>query len=238
MKKIILLAILSISIQVNAQWFNKTIKGNGNVITKTIKTDDYESVIVSGFFDVFLVAGTEGNISIKAEDNLMKYIIVESNNGRLKIKLEKNINLKTKKGIYITVPFADLEEVILNGSGDIISKNTIKTDDFTTKLSGSGDINLDIDADKVTSKISGSGDITITGNSAELNTSITGSGDFVSKALKTNNVKVIVTGSGDATVYADAKIDAKVIGSGDIVFYGNPAYETTKIIGSGDITAR
>ena len=237
-KTILILSLLIISNTINAQWFNKTIRGDGNVITKTIETDDYQEIAVLGFFDVFLISGQEGNISIKAESNLMDYIIITSKNNQLKIKLKKNISIKTKKGVFITVPFKDLEKISLHGSGDIVSKNYINTNIFETILSGSGDIKLDINADKIMSKITGSGDITIQGKTDELTTNIIGSGDFVSKELKAKTVKVLVTGSGDATVYADNKLEAKVIGSGDIVFYGNPLFEKTTTIGSGDIISK
>jgi hypothetical protein len=50
------------------------------------------------------------------------------------------------KAIMVTVPFENISDVTLAGSGSIIGKSTIKVDRFNTKLSGSGDIVLTIDA--------------------------------------------------------------------------------------------
>ncbi len=223
----------------NAQWFfNKTIKGNGNVITETRKTNDYKGVQLSGFFDVTLVEGKEGNITVKAEENLMDYIIVDVVNDVLKITLKKGITLKTKKGIFITVPIEQISKIVLNGSGDITSNTIIDTNTLAISLSGSGDIVLDINANSISSKIAGSGDINIEGKTNSLDTTIVGSGDFVSKRLQANNVTVVVTGSGDASVFANTKIEAKVVGSGDIIVYGNPENEITRVTGSGDISIR
>ena len=65
-----------ISLSCSAQW-GKTIKGNGNNVTIERNTGDYDGVAVSGWFDVDLVAGSEGEITLKGEENLLEYIITE-----------------------------------------------------------------------------------------------------------------------------------------------------------------
>lgn len=235
--------ILSIALAVlltscaQSQW-SKRINGNGNVITKTVHVGNYDEITVAGFFDVNLVSGKEGKLEIKIEDNLLPYLITEVVDGKLKIKVKKGINLSTKKGIFITVPFEDISAIKLAGSGDIVGEDTIKTDDFYTSVSGSGDITLKVNADTITSKITGSGDVTLIGNADNLKTSITGSGDFHGFKLKTQTVNAKVTGSGDVSVYASQKINARVTGSGDIDFMGNPEIQDTKVIGSGDINSK
>jgi hypothetical protein len=238
-KTILVLGILLVTFNSNAQWFsNKTIKGNGNVVTKTRTTNDYDTINVSGFFDVTIIKGNEGKIKIKAESNLLDYIITEVYGDVLIIKLKEEINLKTKKGVYITVPINDLKKLSLNGSGDIISNETILVKNIDVNLSGSGDINLVLTAKKISSKITGSGNINLSGKADFIKVKIVGSGDFSSKKLKSKRVEVNIIGSGDATVFASDEIEAKVAGSGDIIFYGNPKNEYTKIIGSGDIEGR
>ena len=62
----------------SAQWSsNNKIKGNGNAISETRTTADYDAVKVAGSFDVDLVAGKEGKIIIKGEENLVAAIKVE-----------------------------------------------------------------------------------------------------------------------------------------------------------------
>jgi hypothetical protein len=48
-------------------------------------------------------------------------------------------------------------------------------------------------------------------------------------------VKVRISGSGNASVWANESIEAKISGSGDIDYRGNPNKEITKISGSGSI---
>ncbi len=237
-KAIILLAVLVLSTScVQSQWFSKT-KGNGNVVNKTRNVGDYDQISVAGFFDVNLVYGTEGKLTIKIEDNLLEHLITEVVNGKLKIKWEKGINVHSRKGVYITVPFKDLDAVTMTGSGDIIGEDIINATNFYISVSGSGDITLKVKADEVISKITGSGDITLTGSAKTLETSVTGSGDYHGFGLSADSVTAKVTGSGDVSVVANKDLNARVTGSGDIEYKGNPEKQDTKVSGSGDITSK
>jgi hypothetical protein len=232
-----IVAIVLLTSCAQSQWFNR-IKGDGNLISKTRNVGEYDKISVAGSFDVKLVSGKEGKLDIKIEENLLEYLITEVDNGKLRIKWKKGINISTRKGILITVPFRNIDAVTLTGSGDIFTTDTIKSDDFYTSVSGSGDVKLVIDADKITSKITGSGDITISGTTDYLSTRVTGSGDFHGFSLKAKETEAKVTGSGDITVTTTEKISARVTGSGDIDYKGNPEFQDTKVTGSGDITGR
>ncbi len=239
MKKLaILILVISLTTSINAQWGGKKIKGNGNITTEERKTQDYDEISVAGFFDVELISGAEGNISVEAEENLIDYIVTEVKGDRLVIKTKNGYSLKTSmnKSILITVPFKDIDKVSLSGSGDVITKDKISSSNFSTNLSGSGDVNLDIDANSVTANVSGSGDIRLYGNASSFHCNVTGSGDIHAYELKAEDVDASVTGSGDVRVYCDGILKANIVGSGDVKYQGNPTKEISKVVGSGDVS--
>ena len=239
MKKLGVLAIVGLlSLSGNAQW-GKTIKGNGNTVTIQRSTGEYDGVSLSGWFDVDLVSGNEGEITLKGEENLLEYIITEVKDGKLVIKTEKGINLKTSgwnSEIRITVPIESINSVSMAGSGDIVGKTKIKTDNFSTAMSGSGDITLDLDTTSISASMSGSGDITLSGSTVDFEATISGSGDIEAYDLDAENVNATVSGSADIQVTATKSIKARVSGSGDISYKGNPEKVDTKTSGSGDIS--
>lgn len=239
MKKLsLLLCIGIISLSCSAQW-GKTVKGNGNNVTIERNTGDYDGVSVSGWFDVDLVDGSEGTVTLEGEENLLEYIITEVKNGKLVIKTEKGVNLKTsnwKSGIRITVPVESINSVSMSGSGDIVGKTKIKSGDFSTAMSGSGDITLDIETNSLTASMSGSGDITLSGTTTDFEATISGSGDINAFDLEADYVNATVSGSADIQVTANKSIKARVSGSGDISYRGNPEKIDTKTSGSGDIS--
>ncbi len=239
MKKLgVLVGLSLLSLSCSAQW-GKTIKGNGNIVTIERNTGDYDGVALSGWFDVDLVEGNEGEITLKGEENLLEYIITEVKDGKLVIKTEKGINLKTSgwnSEIRITVPVESINSVSMAGSGDIVGKTKIKTDNFSTAMSGSGDITLDLDTDSISASMSGSGDIKLSGTTRDFDATISGSGDIEAYDLEADNVSATISGSADIQVTANKSIKARVSGSGDISYRGNPEKVDTKTSGSGDIS--
>lgn len=240
MKKLVLVSFaLMLAVNVQAQfWGNNKIKGNGEMTSITRKTSDYDGIKCAGSFNFILVAGTEGNIKIEGESNLLEHIITDVKNNNLIIKVDNNVSLQSSrnKTITVTIPFKDISEVSLAGSGDLWSESTIKSDDFKVSLAGSGDVKLTIDAQNTTAKVAGSGDLTLTGNTIDLEADVAGSGDFHGFDLNANNTTVSVAGSGDASVVCNENLVARVAGSGGIRYKGNPLKEDTKVAGSGSIS--
>ncbi|MEP2935700.1 MAG: head GIN domain-containing protein [Gilvibacter sp.] len=236
MKATILVICVLFSTNATAQWGkNKKIKGNGNVTTDTRSTSDYDGVSVVGPMDVFLVKGSEGNISIEADSNFMEYLEVETDGDMLVVRVKKGYNLNSKNPIKITVPFNSIDEVKLVGSGDVMTKDTINTDSFEASLVGSGDVVLDVVANETIIRLTGSGDMDLSGSAGELEMKLSGSGDIDGDDFKATNAEVYVSGSGDINVNVSGNLKARVNGSGDIHYSGNPTVDK-KVSGSGDIS--
>jgi len=222
---------------VNAQW-GKRVKGNGNMTTQERATGDYDGVAVGGFFDVDIVSGTEGKVTVRAEENLQEYIITEVKNGTLHIKIENGVNLKPsdwKDGIHVTVPVEAIESLSLAGSGDVNSEITLRATKFSANVSGSGDLKFRVDADEVDASIAGSGDMKISGNAGMFEVHIAGSGDIDAYDLDARSVDASISGSADLHVTASEFLKARVSGSGDIRYRGNPKIDS-KVSGSGEIS--
>jgi len=230
-----ILAFLIISANLNAQMFTKKIKGNGTIITKTRMVSDYDKIAVAGSFDVKLLKGIEGVISVKADENLMEYIVTEVENGDLKIHIKKGFNIKTNKTILVTVPFTDINAISLAGSGDVTSEDVINASELRLKLAGSGNLNLNISSKNLTSSIAGSGNINLKGNSNIFECNIAGSGNINGYELKALIATAKIAGSGNVKINAVNEIHAKSVGSGNIYYSGSPSIEKISSVGSGSI---
>ena len=240
---VIILALLACVTSINAQWWggDKKIKGNGKNITEKRSVSSYDYVEVSGSMNVQLVQGPEGKLVVEAEENLLKYIITEVNDNGLHIKMKKGFYIQpslSNKAFKITVPFKEIENVSLQGSGKIYADDIIKADSFSVKLSGSGKIDLELETQKTYASIVESGDVKLKGHTNEIDSKMMGSGDLHASGFKAKEAFATITGSGDISLYVEEFIKARVTGSGDIRYLGNPEREDKKVIGSGDITIR
>lgn len=200
---------------------------------ETRKVGDFTKLNVRGAFDVKLVSG--GDIVIKTKKpEILKELKTEVENGKLSIFLENN-NRYTNVEISIEVPVKSLDEVVLTGSGSIDSDVTIRSGSFKTEMNGSGDIKLTVNADNVKASVRGSGDVRLKGKTQNFVAEVTGSGDLQAYGLESADTDITVNGSGDANVYASENLKARISGSGDISFRGNPKKEDSKVSGSGSI---
>jgi len=238
-KKILLTSlILTLTFAVNAQgWFgnSKKIKGNGNVVTVTRNTSNYDGVSAGGSFDVILIKGKEGKITIEGEENIIPYIETEVSRGLLKIQYKKNTNINTTKRLTVTVTYERVESVALGGSGKIFCNSLITGNDFKVSLGGSGDITLKVDSDSIKASVGGSGNINLEGKTNELTCSIAGSGNVKAYNLQTEELTVSIAGSGNVKATVKNKIKASLVGSGDVYYKGNPKNIKSKSVGSGDV---
>ncbi|MDX6189070.1 head GIN domain-containing protein [Flavobacterium sp. Fl-318] len=224
-----------LSLTANAQSSNK-VTGNGKISTETRNTSDYDGIKVSGSFDVDLVSGKEGNITLKGEENLLPLVQVEVSENTLKISMKKNTNIRSRQKIQITIPFEKISQVTLSGSGDIQTKNNIKNDKFSAKLSGSGNFNLGIDSNDLDLNLSGSGNVRLKGTANNFTTKLSGSGDIDAADLKSKNADINISGSGNGRVNCNETLTARVSGSGNIKYEGNPEKRDVKVSGSGNIS--
>lgn len=230
-----ILALFIIGTNLNAQVFTEKIKGNGTVVTENRSISDYEKISVAGSFDVKMIKGKEGAISIIADENLMKYIETEVENGHLKIQQKKGYQLKSTKTIVIIVSFETIDAISLAGSGNVSSVDVLTATDLNLNLAGSGGFNLPVSTKNLTSHIAGSGNIKLSGNADVLRCEIAGSGNLDGYDLKATASHINIAGSGNVKIHAVSEIHAKIVGSGDVLYTGNPAIEKLKSIGSGSI---
>ena len=230
------ITVLTLLMGITTTLHAQRVKGNGKLIEKTRQVGDFDALGVSGSFDVFLVKGQEGKVIVNVEQNLEPYLITEVQNGTLKVKWKKGTNVRTTKSTKVTVHFEDLSGVALAGSGDIVSRDPIATDELDIAVAGSGDIRLELDAMESTAAVSGSGDIELSGTSKNFDAAVAGSGDIKAYELKSEKADLKISGSGTIHAQVSNELIARISGSGNIKYKGNPRIEDVKVSGSGNVS--
>ena len=198
----------------------------------------FNAVSVAGSYDVYITQGSTESVKVDAPSDIIDRIVTEVQGGVLKIytKDGTNWNWSGKKKMIVYVSIKNVNAVSLAGSGDVNFKDGLKAPSLKIKLTGSGDISGKVDVKTLESSIGGSGDITLSGRAENSSVSVVGSGDFTGQNLATTNTQVKVAGSGDAKVNAAEKIDASVVGSGDVHYTGAAKSVSSSKAGSGSVS--
>ncbi|MEO6453791.1 MAG: head GIN domain-containing protein [Ginsengibacter sp.] len=238
MKKIFIALFAFTCINAYAQpW--QTIKGNGVMKKESRTVNDYTSLASHGSINVEIAYGNSNTIEIEADENLLPYINTTVEDGRLSIKTEKNVNLKSKLKLVVHVTMNKINSLQLSGSGNINGEGAFSNTGKTSiGVSGSGNIKLNFNSFKeLELAIAGSGNMDLKSNAAATNISaaISGSGNIDCSDVSTNDVDAKISGSGNVKVFASHTIDAKISGSGNVFYKGNAPDISSKIMGSGKV---
>jgi hypothetical protein len=158
----------------------RSVRGNGNVISENRNEASFNGVKTAGSFDLYVTQGETTSIRIEAEENLLKYITTEVEDGVLKVRVRRGVNLRPRKDMKVFVTAPNFKQLGIAGSGNIIAESDIKSsDNMEFSIAGSGDVRVStIDAPKITVRISGSGSATIAGSTRDAEFRIAGSGDI------------------------------------------------------------
>ena len=190
--------------------------------------------------NVHLKQGNTQSVEVKGNGETLNRLITDVNDRKLVIKFPSDTWFKKWNpgpvDIYVTIP--QIDALTISGSGSIVSKEKINSRILSLTLSGSGDINLaDLSAEKVSVMLSGSGNVHLSGSSetaAEFKATISGSGNVKAVDFPADDVNVKIGGSGNCWVNSVKNLVAKLAGSGNVIYRGNPLVDSS-ILGSGNV---
>lgn len=217
MKKIALLLVLAISLISVSSCNKRVLKGEGPIVTETRSLADFDEIHCNGSIDLEVIASSRDEVTISGYHNLVPAYRTDVSSGKLYLEYDNDfINVK-HDNLKITVYTTGFNKLKLSGSGDVAIRSGINTDDMDLRIDGSGNIRLTHNTFKT------------------LITKINGSGNIYARDADADEVYATVSGSGDISVTALDLLDARITGSGDIDYWGNPSSVTVDISGSGRV---
>jgi hypothetical protein len=178
----------------------------GESITVYITITSLEALTVGGSGDVI----GEGKFTTR------DLHLGVSGSGSMEIEIEASGNL----------------EANVSGSGELNVRGSSKS--THGQVSGSGRANLTLNmTGEADFSISGSGKIEASGKASELEASISGSGKVLASNLEVVSADIHISGSGGVETNVKEAIDARISGSGNVRYKGNPSKVNVDSSGSG-----
>ncbi|MGE9310727.1 head GIN domain-containing protein [Niabella sp. CJ426] len=232
MKQLLSLVIIALIILATGC---KKVFPDGPAVEESRTVGDFTRIEAAFSGNVEFVQHASKSVTVKAADNLQSYIITEIKGNTLVLKTKPNVDIRGGRvTIYVSNPA--ITGATISGSGNISFNTDLNTTSLDLRVSGSGNIYAPkLTATNLEAEITGSGDITIDGGAiATQDIRITGNGDYHTQQMRSEQAKVKVSGSGEAKLWADNKLDVQISGSGDVWYSGNPSINTS-ISGSGKV---
>ena len=214
---------------------NKVI-GKGPIVTESRTTAGFTAIRFDLPGELQLIPSEDYEIIIEAQRNIIDVIDTYIGDGELKVRVPHNTNLSSHEEIRVIVKAPSVNSLNLNGSGNVNALQTFSGVKTKLKISGSGRMTINrIETEELETVISGSGNIEVLGGATdELKVTISGSGHVnmlnATSRLATTNT----SGSGSIKVFVTDELDAKISGSGDVFYKGDPVTNVV-ISGSGRV---
>lgn len=211
------------------------VTGNGHIITQQKNVGSFNSVEVSGAVKVHILQNAIRLVKLETDENLMQYLDIYTSGNTLVIRTKNGFNLDPTKEIIAYIAAPVFKDIDVSGACDIIGDGPITGNDaLSMHVSGSGNINMEVNLPKLTTEISGSGSVNLKGQAIDFEAHVSGSGDVKCFDLVTDNTKLDLSGSSDAEITANKKLNVEASGSSSIQYKGNPALNQSTS-GSGGI---
>ena len=157
MKKILLIAVLLgamlsvtvyfVCIAAPSVLFGKGLKGSGNIVTRTIEAPAFDRIDAARAVKVVITDKTSGKITIAADDNVMDYVVVEANGGRLTATIDKSINNLSNADVTVTVPAnGSIRALDASSAAKISGDVVLNADKFAMDASSAAKIDVSVKA--------------------------------------------------------------------------------------------
>lgn len=210
--------------------------GNGVEGEAYRELENFTSIQSNSSIDVELIWDSVPGVTISGDENLLTLVETRVVGNSLLIDYHDRADcIKANQRMVVTVHYTDIEEITVDGSGDIYGRDTLFSKDLHLSVEGSGQMELEAVVDFLLIDIDGSGDVRVDGSGDEGHVNINGSADVDISGLELETLLVEVDGSGDVKATVSERLRVWMNGSGDVRYRGGAQLIMEENDGSGDV---
>lgn len=263
MKKILLIAVLiGAMLSVTAYiacvampMLGKTIKGSGNIVTKTIPAPDFNSIEASHAVKV-IVTDKVSDIRIDADDNLMDLVEVKSAGNTLVVRLSDEARSTSNIHVTVTVPYNEkLGSIHASGATQVTVEPTLtapkveieasgaskvnanaRTTECKVDCSGASKISMGVQADICKMECSGASKLEVTGTAGDCKVDVSGASSCNASELVSETCNAKASGASKAQVNCTRKLNAQASGASKIAYTGGSTDNTISKSGASSVS--
>ncbi|WP_028063932.1 GIN domain-containing protein [Solirubrobacter soli] len=190
--------------------------GSGHAATQARSVPPFTTVDLTGANNVVVRVGARQSVVVHADENLLGRVTTSVHAGTLLIDTTPG-DLNAKSPMFVVVSVPSLAGLRLDGAGNI-SASGIANEHLTVAMPGSGVIDA-------------------TGTTRTLTLTMDGQGTALLRRLVARDANVALAGNGTIMLTATRSLNAKLSGTGAILYGGNPPHVTQSVTGSGTVNA-
>ena len=219
---------------------NGCLKGEGKTTEQRRSIEPFTGIKVYGWTHVVLVKGSTPEVVVSAGENLIANVAMEvdQETGFLSIRNNNKCHWSRAGGEpTVTVKYQTISQIEQWGFGNITSVDTLTGNSLNVRISGNGDVNLLVNVDNFSCSMLELGDLTVAGRGQRSNLFSHNVGFFKGRNFVTSHCTARTRDEGEFEVHVSDSLFATVESTGNIKYFGNPAFVKSNITGLGKVVA-
>ena len=207
-------------------------RGNGEVVKdKRAVESDFTVVSASEGIDVYVTQGSDFEITVEADENVIDLIGTDIREGKLKVHAIQNIGRATKK-VYVTLP--EVDGLYASSGADLVSQGVIESSKIKLSASSGSDLNVELEADEVDADTSSGADIRVAGSANLLYADASSGSDIRAKNFLVKECHASASSGADISVNVSEQLTADASSGADISYTGEADVKKKKSV-SGSV---
>lgn len=234
MKKLFLIVFISILVAS----CTKKIELSGEIVSKNVQISTFSALSNTTSANIELDTAIAPNtLQITGDKALVENLDITTEDGSLNISNKKPITFQsTKAPVTIKLNNAQLQKIVIAGTGAFITNNVTLVNDVEFHISGAGKVSVKLFNNNSTVFATGEGDVRLRGISTELKANISGTGNLFAEGLNNKLANIEITGNGNAKINTTEEINIKISGVGNLLYKNYEGLKVTQqISGIGSV---
>ncbi len=180
---------------------DKTLRGSGRLVTEEVRVGAFDKISARHNAAVYVVEGTPGTVSLKADDNIMEYVEVEVEKGTLKIGFRDGFRSFNNVTLEVTIPSdGKLSGLSVSGASKIAAVPVLTADAVELKVSGASKLAANVKCAACDIDVSGASKGEVGGDMGDCEADVSGASKL---RLAANMQRCDMEVSGASRVEAD-----------------------------------
>lgn len=216
---------------------NMVILPSGNVTVHEKKVEDFNGIIVSSTFVVDVsYSDTESSVFIEANENLHHYVVVETINDKLVVRLENGVGITNYSILKVHITTNRLIDYYsISEASSLTMNNTTTTDHVDINLSGAGHFVGEFNVISMDVTINGASNATLRGSTDYLNAHLSKASLLRDYGMSVKKANLQLSGASHASLTITESIDFIGTNASLLRYKGEAIANYVKLSGASQI---
>jgi hypothetical protein len=198
-----------------------TVVGSGHAMKESRTIHNIATVHMEGAETLVIRQGDSESLTVEADDNLLRYIETNSENGVLRLTT-RGANIQPKTPIRYDLQVKELQAIAVQGAGIVEGSGSFHSPDLVVSLDGASIATLDMVGKTLHVQLNGASKVVFSGSVENQDATLSGASQYDASALKSQKVQMSANGATEAKVHAERQLNAVVNGASQITYTGDP----------------